>query len=188
MAAELSAGRIESVSAHKGTQREYESVLILRPETSKAEISDFIARMRKVIADRSGTLIKIDSWGIRVLAFPIRHCRKGIYLYWRFLGGSDMVAEFERHMRLSDKIIRFYTIRIDDDVDPNARPSEVTDEIVEAVSEPGPDPEEVARQRAAEEEARRAAEAAARAAEGGDSSDEGERDEDEDEDEDEEEY
>jgi small subunit ribosomal protein S6 len=165
MAAELTAGRIESVSALIGTQREYESVLILRPETGKAEISDLIARMRKVITERSGSLLKIDSWGIRVLAFPIRHCRKGIYLYWRFLGGSDMVAEFERHMRLSDKVIRFYTIRADDDVDPNARPSEVTDEIVDAVSEPGPDPDEIARQRAIEDEARRAAEAAARAEE-----------------------
>jgi small subunit ribosomal protein S6 len=163
MAAQISAGRIDSVSARQGTQREYESVLILRPETGKAEISDFIDRMRKVIDDRGGRLLKIDSWGIRVLAFPIRHCRKGIYLYWRFLGGSDMVAEFERHMRLSDKIVRFYTVRVDEDVDPDARPSEVTDEILEAVSEPGPDPEEVARQRAAEEEARRAAEAAARA-------------------------
>jgi small subunit ribosomal protein S6 len=165
MAAELSAGRVDSISARKGTQREYETVLILRPETGKAEISEMISRMRKVIDDRAGTLIKIDSWGIRVLAFPISHCRKGIYLYWRFLGGSDMVAEFERHMRLSDKVIRFYTIRVDDDVDPNARPSEVTDELVEAVSEPGPDPDDLARQRAAEEEARRAAEAAARAQE-----------------------
>jgi small subunit ribosomal protein S6 len=165
MAAELSAGRVDSISARKGTQREYETVLILRPETGKAEISEMIARMRKVIDDRAGNLIKIDSWGIRVLAFPISHCRKGIYLYWRFLGGSDMVAEFERHMRLSDKVIRFYTVRVDDDVDPNARPSEVTDELVEAVSEPGPDPDDLARQRAAEEEARRAAEAAARAQE-----------------------
>ena len=171
MAAELSVGRIDSVNARIGTQREYESVLILRPETGKAEISDMISRMRKVIDDRGGNLIKIDSWGIRVLAFPISHCRKGIYLYWRFLGGSDMVAEFERHMRLSDKVIRFYTIRIDDDVDPNARPSEVTDELVEAVSEPGPDPDEIARQRAAEEEARRAAEAAARAEEAEDDRD-----------------
>lgn len=163
MAAELKSGRIESVSAQKGTQREYETVVILRPETGKPEISELIARMRKVIDDRSGTLIKIDSWGIRVLAFPIRHYRKGIYLYWRYLGGSDMVAEFERHMRLLDKVVRFYTVRVDDDVDPNARPTEVTDDVVEAVSDPGPDPEEVARQRAAEEEARRAAEAAARA-------------------------
>jgi len=157
MATELSAGRIESVSSTIGTQREYESVIILRPDTGKVEISALVQRMQGVFEERSGRLIRIDSWGMRILAFPVERCRKGIYLYWRFLGGSDMVAEFERHMRLSDRVIRFYTVRIDDDVDPNARPSEITEELLETVAEPGPDPDELARQ-AAEDAARRAAE------------------------------
>lgn len=148
MATELEHGRIESVNSAIGTQREYESVIILRPDTAKGDISALIQRMQGVFDDRGGRLIKIDSWGMRILAFPVDRCRKGIYLYWRFLGGSDMVAEFERHMRLSDRVIRFYTIRIDDDVDPNARPSEVTEELLEAVADPGPDPDEVARQAA----------------------------------------
>jgi small subunit ribosomal protein S6 len=185
MAAELTAGAILSTNARVGTQREYESVTIVRPETNKAEIGELIRRMQKVFDERSGRLIKIDSWGMRVLAFPIRHCRKGIYLYWRFLGGSDMVAEFERHMRLADRVIRFYTVRIDDNVDPQARPSEVTEELLDAVSEPGPDPDEVARQRAADEAARRQAEAAAAAAARERAQDEGDEDSS---DEDEEEY
>jgi small subunit ribosomal protein S6 len=153
-------GQILSYSSRLHTQREYESVTILKPSTSKAEIADLIKRMRGVFSDRGSQLIKIDNWGMRVLAYPIKHCRKGIYVYWRFLGGSDMVAEFERHMRLLDLVIRFYTVRIDDDVDPNARPSEVTDALVDEVSEPGPDPDELAR-KAAEEAARRAEEEAA---------------------------
>lgn len=154
MATELEHGRVESVSSAVGTQREYESVIILRPDTAKGDIASLIQRMQGVFEERSGRLIKIDSWGMRILAFPVDRCRKGIYLYWRFLGGSDMVAEFERHMRLSDRVIRFYTVRIDDDVDPNARPSEVTEELLETVAEPGPDPDEVARQ-AAEDAANR---------------------------------
>jgi small subunit ribosomal protein S6 len=160
----LSAGRVESKSARIGTQREYETVTVLRPETNKAEIGELIRRMMKVIDERSGRLVKIDSWGIRVLAFPVRHCRKGIYLYWRYLGGSDMVAEFERHMRLVDKVVRFYTVRVDDDVDPDARPTEITEELLDAASEPGPDPDELARRAAEEAAARRAAEEEARQA------------------------
>ncbi len=156
-------GTVRSVSSKKGTQREYESVIILRPNTGKPEIAQLIERMQKMFADFGGRLIKIDSWGMRVLAFPVRHCRKGIYLYWRYLGGSEIVAEFERLMGLSDKVIRFYTLRIDEDVDPEARPSEVTEELLDAAAEPGPDPEELARQ-AAEEAARKAAEEAAAAA------------------------
>lgn len=159
MAQAANKGVVLSVSSKQGTQREYESVTILRPATSKPEISAIIERMQGMFADFGGNLIKIDSWGTRILAFPVRHERKGIYLYWRFLGGSDIVAEFERLMNLSDKVIRFYTVRIDEDVDPEARPSEVTEELLEAAADPGPDPEELARM-AAEEAARRAAERA----------------------------
>lgn len=154
-------GIVRSVSSKQGTQREYESVIILRPSTGKPEIAALIERMQGMFGDFGGTLIKIDSWGTRILAFPVRHERKGIYLYWRFLGGSDIVAEFERLMGLSDKVIRFYTVKIDEDVDPEARPSEVTEELLEAASDPGPDPEELARQAAEAEAARLAAEAEA---------------------------
>lgn len=162
MAEAAAKGIVRSVSSKKGTQREYESVIILRPSTGKPEISQLIERMQGMFGDYGGRLIKIDSWGTRILAFPVRHERKGIYLYWRYLGGSDIVAEFERLMGLSDKVIRFYTVKIDDDVDPEARPSEVTEELLEAAADPGPDPEELARQ-AAEEAARKAAEEAAAA-------------------------
>lgn len=152
---ELTTGRVLSIGSAVGTQREYETTIVLRPDTGKHDISALIARMQGVFTDRGGRLLKIDSWGMRLLAFPIGSHRKGIYLYWRYLGGSDIVAEFERHMRLSDRVIRFYTVRIDDDVDPNARPSEVTEELLDVVSEPGPDPEEVARKAAEQEAARR---------------------------------
>jgi small subunit ribosomal protein S6 len=150
-------GVVLSVASKRGTQREYESVTILRPSAGKPEIAALIERMQGTFVEYGARLIKIDSWGTRILAFPVDHERKGIYLYWRYLGGSDIVAEFERLMGLSDKVIRFYTVRIDDDVDPDARPSEVTEELLDAASEPGPDPEVLARL-AAEEAARRAAE------------------------------
>ncbi len=158
MAEAAEKGVVHSVSSKRGTQREYESVIILRPSTGKPEIAQLIERIQGMFATFGGRLIKIDSWGTRMLAFPVRHERKGVYLYWRFLGGSDIVAEYERLMGLSDKVIRFYTIKIDEDVDPEARPSEVTEELLDAAADPGPDPEEVARLAAEEEAARKAAE------------------------------
>lgn len=172
---ELETGRVHSASSAVGTQREYESVLILKPDTGKPQIQALIERMQGAFQERGGILLKIDNWGMRVLAFPVQRCRKGIYLYWRFLGGSDMVAEFERNARLSERVIRFYTIRVDDDVDPNARPSEVTEDLLDTVSEPGPDPDDVARE-LAEERARLAAEA--EAADDNDDDDDRDRDDD----------
>lgn len=164
MAKEAAVGEVQSVASRQNTQREYETVTILRPDTGKPQIKSLIERVQGVVEKQSGNLIKIDSWGMRVLAYPVAHQRKGIYLYWRYLGGSDMVAEVERNMRLSDRVMRFYSVRVDDDVDPNARPSEIDDELLDAVSEPGPDPDELARQAAEEEAKRIAAEQAAAAA------------------------
>lgn len=162
-AAVAAPGVVQSVASRQNTQREYETVSILRPDTGKPQIKALIERIQGVVEKQAGSLVKIDSWGMRVLAYPVAHQRKGIYLYWRFLGGSDMVAEVERNMRLSDRVMRFYTVRVDDDVDPNARPSEIDEEMLDAVSEPGPDPDELARQAAEEEAKRRAAEEAAAA-------------------------
>ena len=164
MATEPTVGTVSSVASKQNTQREYETVTILRPDTGKPQIKALIERVQGVAEKQSGSLLKIDSWGMRVLAYPVAHQRKGIYLYWRYLGGSDMVAELERNLRLSDRVMRFYSIRVDDDVDPSARPSEINDELLDAVSEPGPDPEELARQAAEAEAARRAEEAAVAAA------------------------
>jgi small subunit ribosomal protein S6 len=164
MAKQKVVGAVHSVASKQKTQREYETVTILRADTGKPQIRALIERVQGVAEKQAATLLKIDSWGMRVLAYPIAHQRKGIYLYWRYLGGSEMVAELERNLRLSDRVMRFYSIRIDDDVDPSARPSEINDELLDAVSEPGPDPEEIARKAAEAEAARRAEEAEVAAA------------------------
>ena len=71
----------------------------------------------------------------------VKRSANGIYLYWRYLGGSDVVHEFERNLRLTDTVLRFYTVKVDEDVDPAARPSEITDDLLENISEPPPEPE-----------------------------------------------
>jgi small subunit ribosomal protein S6 len=152
-------GQILASSARRGTQREYETVTILRPSANKADILDLVRRVQEILSRQGGRLVKVDSWGMRMLAYPVARCKKGIYLYFRYVGGSEMVAELERNLRNLDLVIRFYSVRIDDNIDPEARPSEVTDAILDAVSEPGPDPEELAR-KAEEERARAGAERA----------------------------
>ncbi len=134
-------GQVLSVSNKLGTKREYETILILRPNTSKDGIRDFVTKMQGVFEKCGARLIKIENWGNRLLAYPIKRSANGIYLYWRFLGGSDIVHEFERNLRINDSVLRFYTVLVDEDVDPAARPSEITDDLLENISEPPPEPE-----------------------------------------------
>src|SRR5262249_17745143 len=67
----------------------------------------------------------------------------GIYLYWRYLGTSGVVEEIERNLRMLDSVIRYYTVKIDEDVLPDARPSDVSDETWTKVAETAADEEEI---------------------------------------------
>ncbi|NVB38449.1 30S ribosomal protein S6 [Pseudenhygromyxa sp. WMMC2535] len=138
---------VESYSAQRNTQREYELTIILKPSTNKEGIQELLKRLQAIF-DRNGSRMqKIDNWGLRTLAYPIQSNRKGIYLYIRFLGGSAMVKELERNLRIYDEVVRFLSVVIDEDVNPEARPSDVDDETLDAATESAPDPLDIAAQK-----------------------------------------
>ena len=125
-----------------GTQREYETIYILRPDATTEQIHDVNTRIRKVIDTAEGKLIRVDNWGKRKLAYEIKKQLKGIYLYWLYLGGSQLVAEIERNLRMLDLVIRYYTVRVDEDVNPDARPSQMDEESFAATATTVPDEED----------------------------------------------
>ncbi|EDM80100.1 ribosomal protein S6 [Plesiocystis pacifica SIR-1] len=157
----MSLATINSYSALRGTQREFEVTMILRPDTNKEGIQSLVARIQAIFDSNGGRMQKIDNWGLRTLAYPIQSQRKGIYLYVRFLGGSDMVKELERNFRIYPEVVRYLTVMVDENVNPEARPSDIDEEALDAASESAPDPIEVAAEKARAEAEAAAAEAAA---------------------------
>lgn len=131
---------VRSYAALRNTQREFETTMILRPDINKDGISSVVTRIQAIYEKNGGRMQKIDNWGLRTLAYPIETHKKGIYLYVRFLGGSDMVKELERNLRIWDEIMRYLTVVIDGDVDPGARPSDIDDQTLDAASDVTPDP------------------------------------------------
>ncbi len=140
---------IRSYSAQRDTQREFETTIIIRPDINKEGIASLVNRLQKLYARNGGRMQKIDNWGLRTLAYPIEGQKKGVYLYIRFLGGSDMVKELERNLRIWDEVMRYLTVVVDADVDPEARPSDVDDETLDAASDVAPDPLDIAAEKAA---------------------------------------
>ena len=118
-----------------GNEREYELIFILRPDATKDEIKTISKRIMDIVTKKSGQVISMENWGRRNLAYEIQKNRKGIYLYFRILGLFDMISEVERLLRMIEKVIRYQTIKIDANVDPSARPSELTDAMIEAASD-----------------------------------------------------
>jgi len=125
-----------------GTQREYETIYILRPDASTDQIHDVNTRVRKVIETTEGKLLRVDNWGKRKLAYEIKKELKGIYLYWLYLGSSQLVAEIERNLRMLDLVVRYYTVKVDESVDPAARPTQMDEESFAATATTVPDEED----------------------------------------------
>jgi len=127
-----------------GTQREYETIFILRPDTNQDGIHTVNTRVREIIDRMGGRLIKLDNWGKRKLAYEVKKQLKGIYLYWQYLGTTGVVEEIERNLRMLDTVIRYYTVKVDEDIDPAARPQTVDEEAFNKAASTVPDEEELA--------------------------------------------
>ncbi len=127
-----------------GRKREYETIFILKPDVTNDQIGAVNSKLRGVIEAGGGKLLKIENWGRRKLAYEVKKQLKGIYLFWRYLGDPGLVEEAERTLRLSEAVIRTYSVKVAEHVEPATRVSEVTDESFAGASVPGADEEAIA--------------------------------------------
>src|SRR5499427_6418671 len=136
--------RVGSARDMAGRKREYETIYILRPDSTNDVIAQVNTKVRGVIEAGGGTLLKVDNWGKRKLAYEVKKQLKGIYLFFSYLGTAGLVEEVERNLRLTDSVVRYYSVKIAENVDPAARTSEFTEEAFAKAATPGPDEEEIA--------------------------------------------
>lgn len=94
--------------------RKYETIYILQPDLSEDENKVVADKVQDVIATYKGELHRLEDWGIRKLAYPISKCARGRYLYLRYDGGRELVAELERRLRLDEKVLRYQSVNITD--------------------------------------------------------------------------
>lgn len=98
--------------------KEYESIYVLRPDIDVETAARVANRVAEVISREHGTLVKVEAWGRRKLAYPVRKFRKGVYYYLRFIAPGSMVAELERNLRMQkDAVLKFMTVKINDEVE-----------------------------------------------------------------------
>ena len=135
--------RLLSLRDTPNTSREYETIYILRPNTPNEGVAEVNARIRGIIEGLGGKILKVDNWGKRRLAYEVAKERKGIYLYWQYLAQPGVVEETERNLRMLDSVIRYLTVKVDENVDVGARPSEIDDTSFDKAAQTAADEEDL---------------------------------------------
>ncbi len=122
--------------------RRYETIYIVRPNVGEEGFADTINKTSAIIENYGGTVLKVDEWGLKKLAYLIKKQRQGYYIYVDYAGTPAAVVEMERIFKIDDRIIKFMTVKLADSCDPLALKEEMTKaaqvepEAEKAVAEP----------------------------------------------------
>ena len=98
--------------------RIYEILFIVRPDVPEEEMDAIVEPLKNVITSAGGVVDKVDKWGKRRLAYRVKKQREGYYILLQFSidKAADTVKELERRLRVSDTVIKFLTVRIDEEL------------------------------------------------------------------------
>jgi small subunit ribosomal protein S6 len=94
----------------------YETIFIIDPDLSEEGRAPVVERLLQLIPQQGGTLVEQDHWGSRKLAYPIRKKQRGYYLRLDYCGLGVLVDELERFCRIDDRVLKYMTVKLADDV------------------------------------------------------------------------
>jgi small subunit ribosomal protein S6 len=88
-------------------------MFILKPNVEEEQRNAIIEKFKNII-NEGGEIVSVDEWGIKKLAYEIQKLKEGYYVLINFNSGSDVLNELERNYRISDDVIRFIVINLDE--------------------------------------------------------------------------
>jgi small subunit ribosomal protein S6 len=105
--------------------RWYETVFIVNPELSEEQRQPVFDKLKGLVSQDQGMLVKFDEWGHKRLAYEIKKHTRGYYVLMEFCGDGALVKEIERNMRLDDRVLKYMTVLKDKAVDVEAVKAEI---------------------------------------------------------------
>ncbi len=98
------------------SDRVYELLFIADPNLGEPEVDALTTLVQGYIEKESGKIQKIEKWGKKRLAYPIGRHRDGSYVLIVAEGGNALVKEVERRLRVTDGVVKFITVRVDEEL------------------------------------------------------------------------
>ena len=96
--------------------RNYEIMFIVNPNSTEEEIDKINTQLEGVITAGGGRIDKIEKMGKKRLAYEVDRFREGFYMLFAIGANGDIIKECERRLRVIDAVIKYITVRVDDEV------------------------------------------------------------------------
>jgi len=96
-------------------QRFYEVMFIVRPDTQDEDVDKLIAGFEATVTNGGGNIRSTEKLGRRKLAYLVRKFSEGNYILMTIDADGKLVAELERRLRVSEPVIKFITVRMDEE-------------------------------------------------------------------------
>ena len=98
--------------------RNYETIFVVNPTLGEEEYKEVLKKYSALVERQKGILIRIEEWGVQRLAHAIKRFDKGSFVLMNYCGPSGVTSELERDLKLDDRVFRFQSVKIAEDVDP----------------------------------------------------------------------
>ncbi len=102
----------------------YESIFILHPDLPAEQSEKITEIMTGIIEKQGGKIHVVDDWGVKRLAYEVKKQKKGHYVLMQFAGEPAVIQELERNYRVNDGVIKYMTLRIEEDKLQPVKPKE----------------------------------------------------------------
>lgn len=91
--------------------RKYEVMYIIRPDLDQEPTKEVVEKFQNLITNNGGEIEKVTEMGKRRIAYEIEEYNEGYYVLINFQSETDVVAELERVLRITDSVIRYLIIK-----------------------------------------------------------------------------
>ncbi len=94
-------------------QNHYETVFIVTPVLSEAQVKETVAKFKKIVTDQGGEFTNEENWGLKKLAYPIAKKSSGFYVLLNYKSEGSVIEKLETEFKRDEAIIRFLTVKQD---------------------------------------------------------------------------
>ena len=98
------------------TSRQYELIYIVSPDAAEQEVTDLHAQVEAQVGRFAGELVTTENWGRRKMAYEIGPHKEGVYVLELINGSGELMKEIERRLRVSDRVLRYLVVRVDEEL------------------------------------------------------------------------